>query len=596
MDDEPIHSVFEILDLGTVIEASHRDQRDTKSEGVENAETHAARHEQELGQREVRHLLLVENGPDAVYPGVLAGGLGNQAMIRTRSQEDDFEAWYALTDKATGFEQKRNPLLSIHGAREQAHLIATDAQALPQLARRPQVKASAQSTQGRGVNGILNGRDPGFRQPEAANDGGGRLSVGEEPMRVTRLKSFCRLPYRGPGVDEEFPAVAPEGQPRPSRKRECEENVVHQQPARLLDDHQIRPKRCIDARLPIHVVRAEAKDSVATLHCPRQVDVVPLGLFATGRLAVDQAELDTLGGKPLAQQLVEGSPVLRNGPVDDEHPRPAQTGILESHAAGIVAAMPVPPNRPRVLGMRVDAPTVHEAAAQIMEWASEGSSRMICAANVHMVMEAHDDAEFREQINGADLVLPDGVPLVWALHMLGITGATRVRVSPDFLVELFLRAESGSVRVGLYGGTPQTLAAFIDVVGSAIPALEVSYAYAPPFRALTRAEDEAVIQEIDESGCQLLLVGIGCPKQEKWMAAHRDRLPCAMMGVGAAFDLFGGKTHEAPLWIQPLGLEWLYRLTLEPRRLWRRHLKHNPRFVVLFGYRLLSGRDWGARR
>jgi N-acetylglucosaminyldiphosphoundecaprenol N-acetyl-beta-D-mannosaminyltransferase len=245
--------------------------------------------------------------------------------------------------------------------------------------------------------------------------------------------------------------------------------------------------------------------------------------------------------------------------------------------------------------MRVDSPTVRGAAAQIMEWARDASPRVVCAANVHMVMEAYDDPEFRELINGADLVLPDGVPLVWALRMLGVADATRVRVSPDFVVELLILAESGGVRVGLYGGTPDTLAAFVEVVGGAIPTLDVSYAYAPPFRPLTRDEDEAVVHEIAESGCQLLLVGIGCPKQEKWMAAHRARLTCTMMGVGAAFDLFGGKTHEAPLWMQPLGLEWVYRLTLEPRRLWRRYLKHNPRFVVRFG-RQLTGRDWGARR
>jgi N-acetylglucosaminyldiphosphoundecaprenol N-acetyl-beta-D-mannosaminyltransferase len=248
----------------------------------------------------------------------------------------------------------------------------------------------------------------------------------------------------------------------------------------------------------------------------------------------------------------------------------------------------------QILGMRVHAPTVAGAAAQIMEWASEGSPRMVCAANVHMVMEAHDDPQFRAQINAADLVLPDGVPMVWALRLLGTSGATRVRVSPDLLLELLVHAESEGVKLGLYGGTPETLAAFVDLVGRTIPDLDVSYAHAPPFRPLTIDEDEAVLQDIQESRCQLLLVGIGCPKQEKWMASHRQQLSCVMFGVGAAFDLFGGKTREAPRWMQPLGLEWVFRLLLEPRRLWRRHLRHNPRFVVLLARGVLA-RWWAAR-
>lgn len=243
-----------------------------------------------------------------------------------------------------------------------------------------------------------------------------------------------------------------------------------------------------------------------------------------------------------------------------------------------------------VLGMRVDAPTVEGAAAQIIEWATERSPRMVCAANVHMTMEAHDDALFQSQINGADLVLPDGVPLVWALRMLGLPRAARVRVSPDFVIELMVRAEHRGFKLGLYGGTRETLTIFRQCVGRDIPDLTVAYAYAPPFRPLDRDEDEAVVREIRASGTQLLLVGIGCPKQEGWMAAHRGRLPCVMMGVGTAFDLFGGKTREAPLWMQNLGFEWAFRLLLEPRRLWRRHLKHNPRFIFLFARQLLASR------
>lgn len=243
-----------------------------------------------------------------------------------------------------------------------------------------------------------------------------------------------------------------------------------------------------------------------------------------------------------------------------------------------------------LLGMRVDAPTFEVAAAQIMEWAAEGSARVICAANVHMTMEAHDDPGFQTEINGADYVLPDGVPVVWALRMFGASQACRVRVSPDFLIELLVRAECQGTKIGLYGGTDETLPAFRRFLRAEFPAVSVAYSHAPPFRPLTPAEDQAVVHDIDSSGAQLLLVGIGCPKQEKWMAAHRDRLSCVMFGVGAAFDLFAGKTREAPRWMQSWGLEWVYRLMLEPRRLWRRHLKHNPRFIVLLAREVLEAR------
>jgi N-acetylglucosaminyldiphosphoundecaprenol N-acetyl-beta-D-mannosaminyltransferase len=191
-------------------------------------------------------------------------------------------------------------------------------------------------------------------------------------------------------------------------------------------------------------------------------------------------------------------------------------------------------------------------------------------------------------------MLPDGVPMVWALRLFGASQASRVRVSPDFLIELLGRAECGGITLGLYGGTDETLAALRSLLEREFPGLTVAFSYGPPFRPLTPEEDAAVVDEIDASGAQLLLIGIGCPKQEKWMASHRQQLSCVMFGVGAAFDLFGGKTREAPRWMQPLGLEWVFRLLLEPRRLWRRHLRHNPRFVVLLARGVLA-RWWAAR-
>jgi N-acetylglucosaminyldiphosphoundecaprenol N-acetyl-beta-D-mannosaminyltransferase len=245
-----------------------------------------------------------------------------------------------------------------------------------------------------------------------------------------------------------------------------------------------------------------------------------------------------------------------------------------------------------VLGMRVHAIEFDAGAALVHSWCARPEGRMVCAANVHMVMEAWDDDSFRSQVNGADLVLCDGQPMVWALQLLGQPQRRRVRVSPDFLLRLCeLSSESGTV-LGLYGGQEDTLSSFAECLKARYPALRVGFAYAPPYRPLTDDEDQAVVEEIRAAKVQLLLVGIGCPKQEKWMAEHREKLDCAMIGVGAAFDLLGGRTTEAPRWMRGIGLEWTYRLGLEPRRLWRRYLRQNPRFVAWFTVQL-AGRVIG---
>ena len=256
----------------------------------------------------------------------------------------------------------------------------------------------------------------------------------------------------------------------------------------------------------------------------------------------------------------------------------------------------------RVLGMRVDCLEAPAARDMIVAWAAETHDagyrpRYICAGNVHMTMETYDDPAFRAAVNRSDLVVADGQPLVWALRALRAPQRRRVRVTPDLLLELFAACEVSGVRLGLYGGTPQTLSVFLDFLQHSFPRLQVPYAWSPPFKPPTDEEDEAAVAAIRAAGVQLLLVGTGCPKQEKWMAAHAgekdiedDRaLSCVMFGVGAAFDLLGGKTSSAPRWMQDLGLEWAYRLAHEPRRLWRRQLKHNPRFVVLFLAQLLRG-------
>jgi N-acetylglucosaminyldiphosphoundecaprenol N-acetyl-beta-D-mannosaminyltransferase len=235
----------------------------------------------------------------------------------------------------------------------------------------------------------------------------------------------------------------------------------------------------------------------------------------------------------------------------------------------------------RILGMRVDGTTYEKTADAITDMASAHSGGMVCVATVHMVMEAFDDPAFQRIVNTADRVTPDGVPLVKALRMLGIPQAQRV-YGPTLTPIVCRRAEELGLPVGFYGGSPEVLDALVQELSTRFPKLRIPFAYSPPFRPLSEVEDAGVVDAIDAAGVSILFVGLGCPKQERWMAAHRESLRCTMVGVGAAFDFIAGAKSQAPRWVQRMGLEWLFRLLAEPRRLWRRYLIGNPRFLYHF--------------
>ncbi|WP_243398492.1 WecB/TagA/CpsF family glycosyltransferase [Deinococcus koreensis] len=231
----------------------------------------------------------------------------------------------------------------------------------------------------------------------------------------------------------------------------------------------------------------------------------------------------------------------------------------------------------------------------MIHWAQAGESRYVCASNVHMVMESHDSAEFKTVVNGASLVTSDGVPLVWALKMLGVPDASRV-YGPTLTLHVSEWAAREGLPVALYGGTPESLEAFAEVLRQKYPGIQLPCLIAPPFRPLTAAEDDAYTRQIVDSGARIVFVGIGCPKQERWMAAHAGRIPAVMLGIGAAFDFHSGRVRQAPAVVQRLGLEWLFRLIMEPKRLWKRYAKHNPRFVALFFRQWLTSKGLGQSR
>ncbi len=242
----------------------------------------------------------------------------------------------------------------------------------------------------------------------------------------------------------------------------------------------------------------------------------------------------------------------------------------------------------QIIGSRIHTTTYADATAQIVKWAQAHESRYVIAANVHVVMEAHDAPAFQRVVNAADLVTPDGMPLVWGLRLLGQRGQPRV-YGPDLMLHVCEQAASAGTPVGFYGGTPESLKALPTNLQARFPGLKIVYAHSPPFRQLTPAEDQAVVNELAAAGVRILFVGLGCPKQERWTAEHRGRVRAVMLAVGAAFDFHAGTVKQAPLWMQRTGLEWLYRLFREPGRLGKRYLKHNPRFVVLFLRQLLRG-------
>ena len=214
-----------------------------------------------------------------------------------------------------------------------------------------------------------------------------------------------------------------------------------------------------------------------------------------------------------------------------------------------------------------------------------------CAAPVHAVMVAQDEPDTLAALRGSTIVVPDGMPLVWAVNLLGERLEDRV-YGPELMLRYSDRCAKRGHRVWLYGGRDQgSLAQLALSMRRRHPGIHIVGGYSPPFRPLTREEEDDVIGQVNEARPDVLWVGIGVPKQEKWMARMREALEVPVMcGVGAAFDFHAGRISQAPTWMQERGLEWIYRIAQEPRRLLPRYLWSNPRFVVSVARQLLGER------
>jgi N-acetylglucosaminyldiphosphoundecaprenol N-acetyl-beta-D-mannosaminyltransferase len=264
-------------------------------------------------------------------------------------------------------------------------------------------------------------------------------------------------------------------------------------------------------------------------------------------------------------------PFSTPAPIDDAHP------------AAVGDELAVPPPTVDVLGVPL-ALTDYERTMDWMDATIQTRGKgYICVAATHTVVATQDDPELRAAVTGASLVVPDGQPVVWAMNALGHDLTHRV-YGPDLMAKYCERSALTGARMFLYGGRNQgALVQLALNLRRRFAGLQIVGGYAPPFRPLSEEELDAVVAEINHAKPDVVWVGIGVPKQEKWMAALRDRLDApVLVGVGAAFDFHAGLVPQAPAWMQSAGLEWVFRLSKEPRRLWRRYLTYNPRFVLGF--------------
>lgn len=240
-----------------------------------------------------------------------------------------------------------------------------------------------------------------------------------------------------------------------------------------------------------------------------------------------------------------------------------------------------------VLDFPITALRLDEQIETILEWASGRESKTVCVANVHMLMEAHWNPEFAKVLKDADMVTPDGMPLVWMMKKLGATYQDRV-AGLDILASVCKSAPKQNISVYFVGSQSQILSGMRSKLEKEYPDLKIAEMEPLPFRPLTESEDEALIKKINQSGAGIVFVSLGCPKQEKWMTEHKDKIQAVMIGLGGAFPVYAGLHKRAPRIIRESGFEWLYRWVQEPRRLGGRYTKTIPPFMWLAMKQLIS--------
>lgn len=227
-----------------------------------------------------------------------------------------------------------------------------------------------------------------------------------------------------------------------------------------------------------------------------------------------------------------------------------------------------------ILKTRINVTNMQDTLAYLCTHLDELRGRYICVSNVHTTIMSYENERYRTIQNGAAMALPDGAPLSLYSRRRGFADAQRV-TGPDLMLELLTRG----YRHFFYGSTQETLAGMRAVLERDYPAAEIAGMYSPPFRPLTAEEDTEIVKIINDSRPDFIWVGLGAPRQEEWMYAHQDSVSAVMLGVGAGFDYLAGNIRRAPEWMQRLSLEWFYRLMQDPRRLWKRYVTTNIKFL-----------------
>lgn len=254
-----------------------------------------------------------------------------------------------------------------------------------------------------------------------------------------------------------------------------------------------------------------------------------------------------------------------------------KSGVVSELEGYTVIPAFVRKRRFRVLETDYAISRTEEAVLTVIRSLKELSGKYICFSNVHTTVMAKDDPEYAAVLNGAAYVFPDGTPIAKKQQKAGTLGAERV-AGPDFMEHMFIDTMDGKVSHYFYGASQETIDALRKNLLENYPGIDIRGMYSPPFRALTPEEDEKDVEMINASGADIVWIGLGAPKQEKWMKAHEGRINGVMMGVGAGFDFHAGTIKRAPVWIQKIGLEWLFRLFQSPKRLLKRYVETNVKF------------------
>jgi N-acetylglucosaminyldiphosphoundecaprenol N-acetyl-beta-D-mannosaminyltransferase len=245
--------------------------------------------------------------------------------------------------------------------------------------------------------------------------------------------------------------------------------------------------------------------------------------------------------------------------------------------------------RANILGVGVSAINPAQALQTIDGWIHRREQKYVCVTGVHGIMESQRDTKLKEIHNHAGLVTPDGMPLVWLSRLKGFRWVERV-YGPDLMLAICEQSLVKGYRHYFYGGAKDVAEKLVTRLTRQFSGLQIAGFWSPPFRPLTRDEDEELIQLMNGTQPDIVWVGLSTPKQEYWMHQHLGRVRApVMIGVGAAFDFHAGVKRQAPRWMQKSGLEWSFRLLTEPRRLWRRYLINNPMFLWMVLLQALGG-------